>query len=169
MPGGGIAVIDTVVLVLLTIKSQAATDHDGHRRTLVLANMRRLQGEGYKFVVPSPVLAELYGGGRDRELVHRMIASIAKTRVVPFDERAAEATGQAMPEALATRANSERRSSVKYDLLIAGIAHSIGAQLLVTDDRRGFKKYFRAMDSDVDVFIATQTPPGKLPLIIPED
>ena len=80
--------------------------------------------------------------------------------------KAAEYAGQSLRKTLGTRHPDESRNAVKFDALIAGVAHRIGATHLLTDNARDFERHFHEMASGIEVVIVSEPPEkGQLRLI----
>src|ERR1700742_1388052 len=119
------AVIDTDVIILLA--SRPPDVETRRRRECAEETLRSLKGA--RFVIPAPVVAELSRDGPGSEVVRQKIVQhISRLKVEPLDLRAADFAGAMVRAALKSRPKNKPRGAVKYDALIAAIAHSIGAR-----------------------------------------
>lgn len=132
--------------------------------TNVREAMRQLRDAGSVFVVPAPAMAELHSGPTGSLIASLLAQRSSRMRVEPLDYHAAELAGEMIAKAPRPRPPALSRNVVKYDALIAAIAHRLGAAALVTADERGFPKYLNAVSSTVRVEIAT-LPRGQLRLL----
>lgn len=162
-----IAVVDTGVLIILL--ATHASNAMLARRRLIELTLERLAKQGARFVVPTPVVAELCAEGPGSKVVRRAAKSaLSPLRVEGLDEDAADVAGAIARMRLLARQNatssapgsaSERmRGAVKYDALIAGIAHHIGATWLVTTDPDDMRAALQVVTSSVHVVTADAQP-----------
>jgi len=87
-------------------------------------------------------------------------------KTLPLDVAAADVAGQMSKAALEARSPGEARGAVRYDALIAAIAHSSGAKWLVTDNRKDMAKCLKAVDSTVELVVTSALPKkGQLHLV----
>jgi predicted nucleic acid-binding protein len=123
---------------------------------------RPLAPGGNEVVIPAPVAAELYSRGKKPG--DRALRAIRDLQAEAFDLRAAKVTGLAIHSKLHARQVNESRPVVKYDAMIAGVAHRIGADYLLSLDsrRQQFAKLLTAMESQVQVWLATDAPTAQL-------
>jgi predicted nucleic acid-binding protein len=154
---GPIAAIDSDVLIWLldnTNKPEAKK-----RKAYIELTIERLTQQNTRWVIPAPVVAELCRDGLGSEQL-REVAKIAlrRLRVEVLDKDAADVAGQIAIMALRARRPGQERGAVKYDALIAAIAHKIGARWLLTANERDMRAHLQAIKSPVEVVIATQPP-----------
>jgi predicted nucleic acid-binding protein len=144
-----IAAIDTNVIldILDTTETPASVD----RRTRIGLTLEALRKERARFVVPSPVVAELCRGLRGSEVVRELAKAVLRgVRVEALDLAAAEVAGR-IADVLVPGKKGLERGAVKYDALIAGLAHHIDARWLVTSNVRDLKTCLDAINSNVKV------------------
>lgn len=154
-----IVAVDASVLVWM-LEEQPHEDIERLREwTNVRATMRQLRDRGGVFVVPAPAIAELHSGPHGSEIAALLGQRGARMRVEALDHQAAQIAGEMIakcrPKAASLASGTTPRNVIKYDALIAAVAHRIGASVLVTADDRGFKRYLEAVGSSVRVEIAT--------------
>jgi hypothetical protein len=103
-----------------------------------------MKERGYTFWIPTPVLAELSTAGASlAELAKAISPKLNGLRTVEFGVAAAESCGQMVAARLAasktggTRYESTR-AAMKFDAMIAAIAHTLQAKYLLTANPRDF-------------------------------
>lgn len=149
-----IAVIDTNVIIDLLDTTNTPTSVD--RRTRIEVTLAELRKERARFVVPSPVVAELCRGIRGSEVVRELAGAVLRgVRVEPLDMAAADVAGR-IADATVPGKNKLERGAVKYDALIAGLADHIGARWLVTADVGNMKTCLNAIGSRVEIVDPTK-------------
>lgn len=149
-----IAVVDSNVLIWLLDTTSSADAR--RKRAYVELTMEHFNRLSVRWVVPAPVIAELYrdepGLTRLRDIARRYLKAV---RVEALDLRAADIAGQISDRRLRSRRGRER-GAVKYDALIAGTAHHIGARWLLTADVDDMRSHLGAIGSSVEVVNATE-------------
>jgi hypothetical protein len=112
-----------------------------------------MKERGYTFWIPTPVLAELSTAGASlAELAKAISPKLNGLRTVEFGVAAAESCGQMVAARLAasktggTRYESTR-AAMKFDAMIAAIAHTLQAKYLLTANPRDFASLFKAVNS----------------------
>jgi len=118
--------------------------------------------------VPTPVIAELciYGDKGSEVVRKKLMKHMRRVKTEPLDTSAADIAGAMTLAALAGRAPADSRGAVRYDALIAAIAHSVGARWLVTDNRKDMQKCLDAVGSSVELVVTSAIPPkGQLHLV----
>jgi len=164
-----LAVVDTCVIVLLLTKSSPnEAESVRTRRELAEVAINDLRKDGARFVVPTPVIAELCStGSSGADVVRKRVTKhLRRVKTLPLDVASADVAGQMMKNALASRAPGEARGAVRYDALIAAIAHSNGARWLVTDNRKDMAKCLGAVNSTVELVVTSALPKkGQLHLV----
>jgi predicted nucleic acid-binding protein len=152
-----IAAIDSDVLIWLLDTSTTPTA--ARCRGYIELTIERMDKQNARWVVPAPVVAELCregpGSGQLREITR---IALRRLRVEVLDLGAADVAGQIMRMALRARAPGRERGAVKFDALIAAIAHKIGARWLLTANGRDMRAHLSAIDSTVEVVVATEPP-----------
>lgn len=162
-----LAVIDTSVIIFWLWQPAPGDDPlKIKRKTLVVECLRDLDASGVQFVVPTPVISELYGGAPGEQHAATVMANFGGLRTESFGLDAAKATGKILAPALKLRGQDQSKTVMKYDALIAGIAHALEAKYLVTANSRDFDKYLSSVSSNVEVIAADQQPKsGQLRLL----
>jgi predicted nucleic acid-binding protein len=162
---GPVAALDSdVLMLLLDVRSDVDV---ARRRAFAELTIENLQKQRARFVVPTPVIAELCRrgpGSKDlRQVVKRFLGH---ARIEVLDEDSAELAGEIVRTRLQERAEGDERGVVKYDALIAAIAHKIGARWLVTGNARDFRRCLSVINSPVQVVVATeQAMQGQLTMV----
>jgi predicted nucleic acid-binding protein len=163
-----IAVVDTSVLVLL-LSTPGPNESEAvrirrERSEVTLAELRK---QGAVFVVPTPVVAELGRYGKGSEVLRKkLVRQLKRSKVQALNVDAADIAGQMSDKALAARTEGEERGAVKYDALIAAVAHDIGARWLVTDNRKDMQRCLDAVQSPVELIVTSAIPKkGQLHLV----
>lgn len=150
-----IAIVDTSVILLLLDEATDATAQ--RRRGFVELTIENLEAKNARFVVPTPVVAELCRNGPGSDVLRQVVGDlIRELRLEVLDEDAAVVAGDMSRAALQTRAEGDERGAIKFDALIAGVAHKVNAKWLVTANARDFVRYLRVVNSDVEVVHADQ-------------
>lgn len=169
-----LAVVDTDVLALLLSADADLDDDHKKRRAHAEQHVERLvRKERVKFGIPAPVMTELIAK-RPGETVLSAIADImGKTRILALNSDAAIAAGEMMAHRLkrqmaekkagdsSTKSASFDKVRVKFDILIAGIAHRAGAKYLLTGNPRDYKAALADISSGVEVIDAWVPAPGQ--------
>lgn len=159
-----IVVFDTSVLILIAVQppQRAKTAEDAEkrlklitRRTHAEATLRTLHTRGFQFHVPAPVVTELLTPPA-LEVMAKVFNQSKRPIVRSFDERAASIANRMYAEAVKRKKADEPRACVKYDLLIAAIAHHVDATYLVTANPRDFDRHLRDVGSHVQVLRADE-------------
>ena len=151
-----IAVVDTDVLLLLLDTADAPDIQ--RRKSYVELTIENLEKQKARFVVPTPVIAELCRGGPGSDVVREIAQRLlGRLRIEVLDEDAAVLAGEISRTTLQRREGRER-GAVKYDALIAGIAHRMGARWLLTGNGEDHRKGFAVLNSAVEVVVATEPP-----------
>ena len=159
-----LAVVDTSVVLLLITDEKTASERDADRIEFTRARMLALKNDGAEFVLPSPVITELHQTSKDQglEIAAATFAALGKqVRIEPLDLRSAGMAGRLGQRALERRdfpPPPDGRRGVKYDCLIAGIAHHLEARYLVTADPRGFAKHLEDLGSSTELVLADRQP-----------
>lgn len=163
-----IAVVDTSVLVLLlSTPGPKESEHVRIRRERAEITLTSLRKQGAAFVVPTPVVAELSRHGKGSEVLRKkLVRQLKRSKVQALDCDAADIAGQMSEKVLIARAAGEERGAIKYDALIAAVAHDIGAKWLVTDNRKDMQRCLDAVESEVELIVTSAIPKkGQLHLI----
>lgn len=155
-----IAIVDTGALLLLLETPSANDDPERARRRaaneLAFAEYQKL---GPRFVVPTPVIAELCREGSGLDLVRDKVTKLlSRVRTESLDTQAADLAGQIRRVTLAQRAQGQERGAVSYDALIAGIAHRVGAKWLLTTNPDDMRRCLVVISSPVEVVDTTAIP-----------
>jgi len=149
-----IAVIDSNVIIDIIDTTNTPASND--RRTRIRLTIEALQTERARFVVPAPVVAELCRGVRGSEVVRDLTRAVFRgARVQPLDTAAADVAGRIASITVPGTSQLER-GAVKFDTLVAGIAHHIDAKWLVTSNVRHIRSALNAIGSPVEIVDPTQ-------------
>lgn len=159
---GNVAVVDSCAIIFLLAREDAV--HKNTRR-----HLEQLLGDGFRFVVPAVVVAELRHGGLDGSKHVEKFAAAAKgaLRVVSLTQQAADVAGLLREKALAKRreTNPEAvRGTIPYDALILGTAITEKASVILTGDR-DYRALLDVADARLDVRNAREPPKGQAPLL----
>lgn len=156
-----LAVVDTsvILLVVAPIDDKSPPELPGRQRNAI-DRMTRLREDGYAFVVPAPVISELCRSGPGDALADSVLRRFGGARVEAFDQQAALVTGEMLRPALAAKAPGEGRHAMKYDAMIAGLAHALEAKYLVTANARDFAKYLAVVRSPIEIVRADEAEPA---------
>jgi len=162
------AVLDTSVILLVVAPLQDSDPADRRlRRERTVETLREYRAEKVRFVVPAPVVAELAAGPpSDEVVISKLLARMGGGHVEPLDDLAARDTGLALRKTLRSRPAGERRNGIKFDAMIAGIAHRMGARYLLTANERDFRRYLEELNSRVEVVdVSSPRNTGQLRLV----
>jgi len=161
------AVVDASVVILVGLPPPKVEPKElPLRRERATECLRALGGDGIDFVVPAPTITELGRDGDGEELAKRFFARLGGMQVKPFDLPAALVAAKMLKHAFASKAAHESRAAIKYDAMIAAIAHALNAKCLVTANARDFGKYLAEVASPVELIAADEVPKkGQLRLI----
>jgi predicted nucleic acid-binding protein len=154
-----IAIIDTDV-IRISLDTSATDQVVQRRRAYISLTFERLEKLSAAYVIPSPVIAELCGGGPGDAAIREMSRALGQIRIQVLDEDAAVIAGEIARETLRNRAGRER-GAVKFDTLIFAIAHQIGARWLVTGNVKDYQRCAAAISSPVEILVATDPPPDQ--------
>ena len=151
-----IAAVDSDILIWLLDTTSSADAR--RKRAYVELTMERLNRLQVRWIVRAPVIAELYRGGpgllRLRDVALRYLKAV---RVEALDARAADLAGQISAQTLRARRGRER-GAVKFDALIAAIAHHVGARWLLTANVDDMRSHLKVIGSGIEVVNATEPP-----------
>jgi predicted nucleic acid-binding protein len=158
-----IAVVDSdVIIIALDTTNDEAVQA---RRTYIGLAFERLEKMNATYVVPAPVVAELCGGAPGSDVLRQIMrAFLGRLRIHVLDEDAALVAGDISRDTLKRREGRER-GAVKFDSLIFGIAHHIGAKWLVTGNGKDYRKCADSIKSSVEIVVATDPPTGQQVLV----
>ncbi len=145
MPSRRLAVVDSSFLFLLINPRAGETPQTLLRIANAEAWKQKLQGEGFEFLVPAPVVTELIDDGS--------VVAASRKAGAPITDK----------------------PRVKFDLMIAAIAHAKEAEYLIHANRNDFTRYFASVSSKVtplDTDKPIPPPPGDkqvsfLPSVLP--
>lgn len=135
-------VLDSSVLIYLVFPStDAPVDSStgkpvAHCQQRVEGMLEAIDKSAIQLVIPTPVLSELLilAGSRQIEVLNALTSKKA-VQVVAFDEMAAvENAALRRNGKLRSKARSETKKEVSFDLQILAIANAIAADMVLTDD-----------------------------------
>lgn len=147
-----IVVLDTDVLLFLVgdEKSQERTDS-------VRARISEMKKRKFHFWIPAPVLAELGSrSGNPQPLVAALEKRLGVVRIATFGLPAASACSKMLQAAHKRAAEgghryASTRAAMKFDVLIAAVAHTINARMLATANPGDFMDHFEIVSSKTQV------------------
>jgi predicted nucleic acid-binding protein len=158
-----IAVVDASVIVLYAEPEPEPEDKAEHQRWLnTREHIKRLRAEGVLFVVPAPTMVELeIGGDASHRLALALGAKQDQLLIEAFDNSAAPIAGKMLRKGHKAMVKENpgpgRRPIVKFDALIAAMAHALGAKWLLTANARDFKRMLAEVESSVMVLDVTES------------
>ena len=170
MSSAPIAVLDTDVIVLLVgdEKSKARTE-------IVRGRILAMKEKGYSFWVPVPVLAELSTAGASLAALTKALSlKLDGLRTVELGVAAVESLGQMVAARIAAAKSGGKpyegtRAAMKFDAMIAAIAHTLQAKYLLTANTRDFTIFFKAVKSKTEIHRAdVPNPAFAYQLLLPE-
>lgn len=163
-----LAAVDASVIILLTAPPRPDDPTErALRRERASTSMQELRDDGFRFFVPAPAIVELSVHESGERLAERVLARLGGFEVAPLDLLAARAAALALREVLKARPLGESRHLIKFDALIAAVAHEKRAKIIATADPRHFERHLRALSSTVEVVdvASPKQEPGQLRLI----
>jgi len=148
-----IAVLDASVILLIIAPVKDSDPEDRRlRRERTLESLREYRKDKVHFVVPAPTIVEIAAGpSKNIDAMNKLLARLGGSHVEPLEDLSARAAGASLRKTLHARSEDERRDGVKFDALIAGIAHAMGARYVLTANARDFQKHLRELKSKVEV------------------
>ena len=152
MSSAPIAVLDTDVLVLLVGDEKSKT-----RTEIVRGRIQAMKEKGYSFWVPVPVLAELATAGASLAAIAKALSpKLNGLRTVELGVAAVEPLGQMVAARIAAAKSGGKpyegsRAAMKFDAMIAAIAHTLQAKFLLTANTRDFTVFFKAVNSSTEI------------------
>lgn len=150
-----VAVLDTNVVVLL-VSEPDPNPQIAQKQQAARFCIEELTKEGCVFVLPAPVIAELgRGSSTPRDAIRAVRKHIGKMRIFSLTKDSAEIANDMVRPLLSSRAPGDARGAVKFDTLIAAIAHEMKAKYLVTDNVRDYRKPLAVVNSTVEVIDIT--------------
>lgn len=157
------AVLDTSVLILLCTDQidQSEKEAEAQRRREATRDWIEYLAPRVRFAVPTPAVAELSRPKTAAAFLEELARAVGRFRVLPLTRAAAEVAAKMAAQRIAARPIGAERGAVKYDTLIAAIAHDVGAKYVVTDDRRDYGGPLRVVSSSVEVVVASTPRPGQ--------
>ncbi len=164
-----VVAIDSDVLILLLSADKELNAVDLQRRGFAEQHLDRLRKERAGIVVPAPVLAEISAKRPGGVVLQAIGEVLGVTRVAPLNADAAIVAGDIIGRTIASRPTGADRVRVKFDRLIAAVAHHVGARYLLTGNAADMTVALNAISSGVIVLDASTAPLGetmRLPGII---
>lgn len=157
------AVLDTSVLILLCTEQldDSAKEVEAQRRREAARDWVDHLAPRVRFAVPTPAIAELSRPKTAAAFLEELSRAVGRFRVLPLTRAAAEIAAKMAAERMAARPPNAERGAVKFDTLIAAIAHEVAAKYVVTDDRRDYGSPLRVVSSPVEIVVASQPRPGQ--------
>ncbi|HCF56388.1 MAG TPA: hypothetical protein DFS52_00125 [Myxococcales bacterium] len=147
-----IGVVDSSVVILLGVPMTGKESADYDRRfQRASERMQELWEEGIRFVIPAPVITELSRDGPGLQLLQRVLARMSGWRIHAFDQECAKVAAQMLYPALRARPLGESRLAMKYDAMIAAVAHQLEAKYMLTDNRGDFATYLKLVSSNTEL------------------
>jgi len=155
-------VVDTSTILLLISSAEEERYDQRTRNRILLAqdNMRELRKNGAVFLVPSPAIVELSRDGPGEEIARRTMAALGGLRVESLDLRAATYAGEMCRSLMAKKPSGDEKRAIRFDALIAAIAHRVGAKYLATANAKDFRSHLSHIKSTVEVYPIDEQPPG---------
>ena len=155
-----LAVLDTDVVILLLDTRRvpdAATYSRRERASLAIEDVRK---KGARCIVTTPTIVELisWKGGGSKAAVLKLRQFVAGLRALGLTVDAAEAAGTILRDKLKPRPIGKSRNEIKFDALIAGIAHAAEARWLITGNAKDYTGLLGDLRSPVYV-IDIDAPP----------
>lgn len=146
-----IALIDTDVAILLLV-TKPATEAERARVGRARQAITDVKARGARCFLATPTLVEMASWPAPSEMVRTQLKQLlAGLRAVALDVDGAEAAGQILRDKLKKRPPGKARDEIKFDALIAGVAHARSARWLVTGNAKDYQPMFAAIDSNVTV------------------
>ena len=159
------AVLDTSVIILLCTEKvdDSPKELDAQRRREAAREWIDHITPRVRFAVPTPAIAELSRPKKASVFLEELSRALGRFRVLPLSRVAAVVAAKMAAERFARRASigQGERGAVKFDTLIAAVAHDHGAQYIVTDDRRDYGTPLKAVGSAVQILVASTPRPGQ--------
>ena len=148
-----IAVLDTDVAIMILDTRKVLDPPTYSRRERALQAIDDARKRGARCMVTAPTIVELssYKGGGGKAAVLRLRTFITGLRVMGLTVDAAEAAGAMLMDNLKGRPVGKSRNEIKFDALIASIAHAIEAKWLITGNAKDYVPLFREIRSSVHV------------------
>lgn len=161
-----LAVVDASVVIwlLAPIKARESVDVK-QKRERIEETMRDFR-KAFSFIIPAPAVAELCKHGSVDIALADAMKRFGGMHVEPFTYKDGSCAAEMLGPALRGRKSGvDVRSIIKYDCLIAAIAHRKDAPILTTN-KRDFSRYLNEIRSSVEVVYVDEIPKkGQLRLI----
>lgn len=122
-----------------------------------------MRASGTNFVIPAPAMVELEAGGHaSMTLAHKLESRQRQLQIEAFDNDAVKTAGKMLRSGHKAMVKENpgvgRRAIVKYDAMIAAMAHVKNANRLVTTNPADFIRFFKEVGSAVEVIDSTDHP-----------
>lgn len=163
----GAAVIDANVVIYLLADEPEGTDPSTVLQRERQENTRlslEWSARDHDIIVPAPVFSELAYASHssDAILAAFMAGCGASVTLEAFDYEAARVAGEILRQMHPKRKPGDPKHAMKFDVMVAAVAHAIGAKYLLTGDvrRNRFRQYLEIVDSGTELIIAPELPPG---------
>lgn len=154
-----LAILDTDVAILM-LDTRKKPDADTYnRRERAASAIDDVRGKGARCLITTATLVELSswrGGPTEAALKLRQFVSGLRTCTLTIG--AAETAGRILLDKLKPRPAGKSRHEIKFDALIAGIAHAVDARWLITGNAKDYKSLLDHINSPVQV-IDIDAPP----------
>jgi len=147
-----LAAIDASVILSMVVP-EAAVEDAAQRVRDVRTQQRMVEPRksGVRFFIPSPVISELSRDGAGEKVARTALEHLGGIRVEGLGLRAARVAGEMLRVALKTRTPEMSRTAMKYDAMIAAVAHAARARFMVTANPKDYEKYLGIINSPVRV------------------
>lgn len=161
-----LAVLDSdVVFFLLCEPDPNAADAERERRRQAVEETISDLQKTHRFAIPAAAVAELGGDGDPEGAVERIANRLARLRILPLDYPSSRLAGKISVSALKRREGAER-GAVKFDALICATAVHHGAECIVTENPRDFKRLLLEAGGGVRLVVPSRPPEtGQLKLV----
>ena len=147
-----LAILDTDVAILLLDTRKKLDEETYNRRDRVFAYIADVQSKGARFLITTPTVVELaaWPDGSVRA-ISKMRQFVSGLRVCGLTIGGAQTSGDILLTKLKPRPPGKSRDAIKFDALIAGIAHSREARWLITGNAKDYKPLLATIKSRVEV------------------
>jgi hypothetical protein len=121
-----------------------------------------------RFFIPSPVISELSRDDTGEKVARAALEHLGGIRVEGFGLRAARVAGEMLRTALKGRPPEMSRVAMKYDAMIAAVAHAARARFMVKANPKDYEKYLGIINSPVRVLAPDQIESeGQIGMVLP--
>ncbi len=148
---------DVAIMLFYSKRLPDPTIYDRKERAILA--IRDQSSKGAKCLITTPTIVELasWRGGPEQALA-KLRPFLSGLRVCGLTIGSAQRAGEILIDKLKPRPAGKSRHEIKFDALIAGIAHDVGAQWLITGNAKDYRPLLTQIGSFVQLIDIDSAP-----------